>query len=157
MSEAVGETSQTLWCNTKTWQPWTSALPPASASSLLQWFCCRIPGGSKLRKPNLCPISSWSVLLWNMLFSGSVQNFLDLATHTTIVYFYCWGLFVFLLQVKVLRKSWKCFIEGYLLQCTAIAWSSIHRRKIQMYKLCRQKSMRFLRGNSLAVVWSCGW
>lgn len=76
--------------------------------------------------------------------------------HNSNIFFIDGVCYFFLLRVKVLWNSWKCFIEGYLLQCTAILWSSSHRRKTQMYKLCRQKSVKLLRGNSLTVVWKAG-
>lgn len=106
-------------------------------------------------------MSAWLVLLWKMLFAGTVENVLDLKTHVTVTFFCCWGLLFFIF----FSQEWRsfgihesvslrdvCFKGLPLWAGPAIVCSFIHRRQTQMYKLCRQKSMRLLSRDSLKLV-----
>lgn len=130
-------------------QPFPWHQPPAPASDSAAEF----QGGKELIKPNLwpCLITACSLEYAVSWKCGTLSRFDN--PHSSNIFLFLGFVIFFLLRVKVIWNSRERFIEGYLLQCTAIVWASICRRKTQMYKLCRQKSVRVLRGNSLTVVW----
>lgn len=134
-------------------QPFPQRQRSASASDSAAEF----QGGNKVRKPNLWPhlTMACSPLEYAVCWKCGKPSRFD-NPHNSNIFFIAGVSYFFLLGVKVLWNSWKCFTEGYLLQCTAILWSSSHRRKTRMYKLCRQKSVKLLRGNSLTMVWKAG-